>query len=86
MKLKLKLDLGNLLQLSLGRLFMALAGMAAFFSASFRCPLAAVVMIAEVSLGYAFLPGLMLAASLGFLSGPNPGWIHSQRKDRGRAA
>lgn len=62
---------------------MALAGMAAFFSASFRSPVASVVMIAEVSQGYAMLPALMLASAIGYLFGPNPGWVHTQRKERG---
>jgi CIC family chloride channel protein len=62
---------------------MALAGMTAFFAASFRSPLASVVMIAEVSQGYAMLPALMLASAIGYLSGPDPGWIHTQKKARG---
>lgn len=62
---------------------MALAGMAAYFSASFRSPLGSVFMIAEVSQGYSMLPALMLAAALGYLAGPDPGWVPMQRKARG---
>lgn len=61
---------------------LALMGMAAFFSASFRCPLAAVVMIAEISNGYGLLPELMIAATVGYLVGPDPGWVRGQKISR----
>jgi CIC family chloride channel protein len=55
-----------------------LCGMAGFFAAAFRCPLAAVLMIVEVSQGHHMLPALMWVAALSYLLGPPVSLVKGQ--------
>ena len=64
---------------------LALCAMAGLFSAAFRSPLAAMVMILEVGQGYHLLPALMWSSALGYLLGPKHGLIETQRPHRSAA-
>jgi CIC family chloride channel protein len=60
----------------------ALCGMAGFFAAAFRCPLAAVLMILEVSQGHHMLPALMWVAALSYMLGPTLSLVKGQLSER----
>ena len=55
-----------------------LTGMAGFFAAATRCPIASVIIILEVAQGYHLLPALMWVAPIGYLLGPRSGLFSAQ--------